>query len=139
MFLNAEFGVRHVHTNSLTLSFQTVLGLYEAQTIMKLTHTLVLLVTSNTHINEVPTPFTFSAVATGKQFNYPVTTTCTLSSSLSSQDLPLQFQFHAPIWIIALGLYYVTCMSLCLSLRIYVVYDLIFMQFGSYNIISGMG
>lgn len=51
------------------------------------------------------------------QFNHPVTTACTLSSSLFSQDMTFlhKSQFHAPIWIITLELYYVTCISLCLS------------------------
>lgn len=66
------WSVTRAHKHSLTLSFPTLFSVYEAQpilllkTIIKLTHALVLSVTSNTHINEVHTPFTFSTMATGK-------------------------------------------------------------------------
>lgn len=75
---------------------------------------LPLSVTSNTKTRFLH-PFLFPPWQQRNQFNHPVTTTCTLSSSLFSQDLSPQPKFHAPIWIITLELCYITHISWCLS------------------------
>lgn len=81
------------------------------------THTcLSPFVTSKTHTEGFQILYFFHR-SSKNQFNHPVTTTCTLSSSLFTQDFPPQSQFHARIWIITLELCYVTRISLCVSVK----------------------